>query len=209
MAWKQQRSPASARRRQGKLPGETPLSLATDAVQTRARRRRHRQGRGRRPADDARHDVAGRAEALPDARRQPRASTRVSPGSLVDGRRRPRAQLDPAGGARDRRRHGERRGLRVRRHGAHRRLEVRRAAGRGDSWGDLGHVRQRRQQRATAQRHMALYGTTSEQLGWVAVTCRKHASMNPNAVMREPMTLDGPPGLAADRRPAAACSTAA
>ena len=33
----------------------------------------------------------------------------------------------------------------------------------------------------TAQRHMALYGTTSEQLGWVAVTCRKHASLNPSA----------------------------
>ena len=36
---------------------------------------------------------------------------------------------------------------------------------------------------------MALHGTTSEQLGWVAVTQRRHASLNPQAVMREPMTL--------------------
>src|SRR4051794_25609304 len=40
------------------------------------------------------------------------------------------------------------------------------------------------------RRHMALYGTRSEHLGWIAVTCRKHASMNPNAVMRDPITLD-------------------
>src|SRR3954451_17445275 len=32
---------------------------------------------------------------------------------------------------------------------------------------------------ATASRHMALYGTKSEQLGEVAVAMRKHASMNP------------------------------
>lgn len=40
-----------------------------------------------------------------------------------------------------------------------------------------------------ASRHMALYGTTSEQLAEVAVACRRHASMNPNAVMREPITI--------------------
>jgi acetyl-CoA acetyltransferase len=37
---------------------------------------------------------------------------------------------------------------------------------------------------------MALYGSRSEHLGWIAVTCRKHAAMNPNAVMRDPITLD-------------------
>lgn len=63
-------------------------------------------------------------------------------------------------------------------------------AGRGDSWGIWGMFGNAANSAMTAQRHMALYGTTSEQLGWVAVTCRKHASMNPNAVMREPMTLD-------------------
>jgi len=41
-----------------------------------------------------------------------------------------------------------------------------------------------------ARRHMHLYGTTSRQLGTVAVTMRKHASMNPNAQMRKPITLD-------------------
>lgn len=41
-----------------------------------------------------------------------------------------------------------------------------------------------------ARRHMHLYGTTSRQFGAVAVACRKHAQLNPNAVMRKPMTLD-------------------
>jgi acetyl-CoA acetyltransferase len=63
-------------------------------------------------------------------------------------------------------------------------------AGRGDSWGIWGMFGNAANSAMTAQRHMALYGTTSEQLGSVAVTCRKHASMNPNAVMREPITLD-------------------
>jgi acetyl-CoA acetyltransferase len=63
------------------------------------------------------------------------------------------------------------------------------AAGRGDSWGIWGMFGNAANSALTAQRHMALYGTTSEQLGWVAVTCRKHASLNPAAVMQEPMTL--------------------
>ena len=40
-----------------------------------------------------------------------------------------------------------------------------------------------------AQRHMHLYGTTSEQLGAVAVTSRHHASLNDNAHKRHPITL--------------------
>ena len=41
------------------------------------------------------------------------------------------------------------------------------------------------------RRHMHLYGTTSEQLGMLAVTFREHASRNPRAVMGErPMTLE-------------------
>jgi len=40
-----------------------------------------------------------------------------------------------------------------------------------------------------AQRHMHLYGTTSEQLAEVAVAIRKHASMNPEALFRNPITV--------------------
>ena len=41
-----------------------------------------------------------------------------------------------------------------------------------------------------AQRHMGLFGTTSDQLGQIAVSQRKWAAMNPRATKREPMTLD-------------------
>jgi acetyl-CoA acetyltransferase len=41
-----------------------------------------------------------------------------------------------------------------------------------------------------ARRHMAEYGTTAEQLGAIAVACRRHANLTPAAVMREkPLTL--------------------
>jgi len=41
-----------------------------------------------------------------------------------------------------------------------------------------------------ARRHMIEYGTTSRQMGLVAVAERKHASMNHRAMMRTPITLD-------------------
>lgn len=41
-----------------------------------------------------------------------------------------------------------------------------------------------------AQRHMHEYGTTPEQLAAIAVACRKHASLNPAAQKREPITID-------------------
>ena len=42
-----------------------------------------------------------------------------------------------------------------------------------------------------ARRHMHEFGTTSEQLGAIAIAMRKHAQLNPNAVMHgKPMTLD-------------------
>jgi acetyl-CoA acetyltransferase len=41
-----------------------------------------------------------------------------------------------------------------------------------------------------AARHMHEYGTTSAQFGAVAVAFRKHASRNPRAMMREPITLE-------------------
>jgi acetyl-CoA acetyltransferase len=40
------------------------------------------------------------------------------------------------------------------------------------------------------RRHMHLYGTTKEQLGAVAVNSRANAALNPDAVYRDPMTLD-------------------
>jgi acetyl-CoA acetyltransferase len=63
------------------------------------------------------------------------------------------------------------------------------SAGRGDSWGLWGMFGNAANSALGARRHMALYGTTSEQLGWVAVTTRRHAMLNAAATMREPMTL--------------------
>jgi acetyl-CoA C-acetyltransferase len=41
-----------------------------------------------------------------------------------------------------------------------------------------------------AQRHMHEYGTTSQQLAEIAVTIRRHASLNPVAKYRDPITID-------------------
>jgi len=42
-----------------------------------------------------------------------------------------------------------------------------------------------------ARRHMHEYGTTSEHFGKIAVACRKHANLNPQALMHsKPMTLE-------------------
>ncbi len=41
-----------------------------------------------------------------------------------------------------------------------------------------------------ANLHMERYGTTSEQLAEIAVAMRHHASLNPNAKMRQPITVD-------------------
>lgn len=40
-----------------------------------------------------------------------------------------------------------------------------------------------------AKAHMSQYGTTAEQFAAVSVACRKHASLNPTAQMREPITI--------------------
>jgi len=40
------------------------------------------------------------------------------------------------------------------------------------------------------RRHMALYGTTSEQLATVALTCRDNAAFNPRAMQRKAITMD-------------------
>jgi acetyl-CoA C-acetyltransferase len=41
-----------------------------------------------------------------------------------------------------------------------------------------------------AQRHMHVYGTTGAQLAAVAVACRRHAGLNPDALYRDPITVD-------------------
>lgn len=41
-----------------------------------------------------------------------------------------------------------------------------------------------------AQRYMHDYGLTREQLGWIAVNARHNAGLNPDAIYREPMTID-------------------
>ena len=41
-----------------------------------------------------------------------------------------------------------------------------------------------------AQRHMGQFGTTSDQLGAIAVACRRHGAANPNAQLRRPLTLE-------------------
>jgi acetyl-CoA acetyltransferase len=42
----------------------------------------------------------------------------------------------------------------------------------------------------TCRRHMELYGTTKEQLGWLAINSRRNAGLNPRAVYRDPITMD-------------------
>lgn len=41
-----------------------------------------------------------------------------------------------------------------------------------------------------ARRHMVEFGTTSRQFGMVAVACRTHATRNPHAMMRTPLTIE-------------------
>ncbi len=40
------------------------------------------------------------------------------------------------------------------------------------------------------RRHMALYGTTTRQLAEVSVAIRDHACLNPDAVMKKPITIE-------------------
>lgn len=41
-----------------------------------------------------------------------------------------------------------------------------------------------------AQRHFHEFGTTREQLAWIALNARRNAGLNPKAIYREPMDLD-------------------
>jgi acetyl-CoA acetyltransferase len=64
-----------------------------------------------------------------------------------------------------------------------------RAAGDAQWSAPYGLVRPVDQIAMIARRHMHEYGTTSVHFGAVAVACRKHASRNPHALMRDPITL--------------------
>jgi acetyl-CoA acetyltransferase len=65
-----------------------------------------------------------------------------------------------------------------------------RAQGWGDSSAIWGYMSAAANSAITAARHMALYGTTSRQLAEIAVACRYHASLNPEAQMRKPITVE-------------------
>jgi acetyl-CoA acetyltransferase len=41
-----------------------------------------------------------------------------------------------------------------------------------------------------AQRHFHNYGTTREQMAWIAINARRNAGLNPNAIYRDPMSFD-------------------
>jgi len=41
-----------------------------------------------------------------------------------------------------------------------------------------------------AQRHFHNYGTTKEQMAWIPLNARRNAELNPNAIYREPMSMD-------------------
>jgi acetyl-CoA acetyltransferase len=41
-----------------------------------------------------------------------------------------------------------------------------------------------------AQRHFHEYGTTKEQLGWIALNARRNAALNPRAIFRDPLRMD-------------------
>lgn len=64
-----------------------------------------------------------------------------------------------------------------------------RASGWGETWDLWGMFGAAANSALATSRHMATFGTTSEQLAEVAVACRYHASLNPRAVMREPITV--------------------
>jgi acetyl-CoA acetyltransferase len=66
----------------------------------------------------------------------------------------------------------------------------------GDVMGDIGPLLAAHAYSAAnwlamhCRRHMYLYGTTKDQLGWLAVNSRRNAALNPLAIYRAEMTLD-------------------
>jgi acetyl-CoA C-acetyltransferase len=70
--------------------------------------------------------------------------------------------------------------------------------GRGRGWGDTPEVSFEGPYgpnvlgfyALAARRHMYEFGTTSEQLAWIRVAASKHASHNPHALLRDPVTVE-------------------
>jgi acetyl-CoA acetyltransferase len=62
--------------------------------------------------------------------------------------------------------------------------------------GDIGELMAARAYSASnwvamhCRRHMELYGTTKEQLGWMAINSRRNAALNPLAAYQDPITMD-------------------
>ena len=63
------------------------------------------------------------------------------------------------------------------------------AAGDAQFGAPYGLMRPADQVALLMRRHMLEFGSTSEQLGAIAVACRAHAAANPLALMRDPITL--------------------
>jgi acetyl-CoA acetyltransferase len=53
-----------------------------------------------------------------------------------------------------------------------------------------GHLGQNTGYAMIAQRHMAEFGTTRDQLGAIVTACRNHGAANPHAQLRKPLTLE-------------------
>ncbi|MFP1646632.1 thiolase family protein [Pontitalea aquivivens] len=65
-----------------------------------------------------------------------------------------------------------------------------RASGGEVPWSHWGMMGAAANSAVAADRHMHAYGTKSTQLAEVAVACRYHASLNPDAIMRDPITIE-------------------
>ncbi len=62
--------------------------------------------------------------------------------------------------------------------------------GEGGQWAPYGMTSPGAAHAIMARRHMHQYGTTSEQLASISVAFRKHAALNPVAVMRDPISIE-------------------
>ena len=67
---------------------------------------------------------------------------------------------------------------------------VRKGGGEAQFWLPFGYSSAPATYALFARRHMHQYGTTSRQLGLVAVNARRNAGLKPKAVMRDPVTLE-------------------